>query len=224
MNTTEQQNDASQLFCPNVDCSARGKIGAGNLVSHGKKRERYTGKTCGRTCLVNGGIYQSVFARLTGEHQQALSPDMFEIKRADGTTVRGGFPLWKRTRHIPGLACEDQRRAAWVTAALHTRAFDVPAALFPRDQSTPCGAAATRQLLLEKGFQRSMSRAGTPTDNGSAERVVGMLQLAVAECCRHETLGEFVRAAQEWVLFSRTIRPHERLDSRSPDHGAREHG
>src|SRR5437588_1201798 len=55
MKKTEPQSDASQLFCPNVDCSARGKIGAGNLVSHGKKRERYKCKTCGRTFCARQG-------------------------------------------------------------------------------------------------------------------------------------------------------------------------
>jgi transposase-like protein/IS1 family transposase len=49
MKSTETQTDACQLFCPNVDCPARGKVGARNLVSHGKKRERYKCKTCGKT-------------------------------------------------------------------------------------------------------------------------------------------------------------------------------
>jgi hypothetical protein len=41
MKNTEELKDASELFCPNLDCSARGKSGAGNIISHGKKRERY---------------------------------------------------------------------------------------------------------------------------------------------------------------------------------------
>ncbi len=39
MKSTEQRKDASLTFCPNLDCPARGKSGAGNIVSHGKKRE-----------------------------------------------------------------------------------------------------------------------------------------------------------------------------------------
>jgi transposase-like protein/IS1 family transposase len=49
MKTTTEQMDASQVFCPNLDCMARGKIGEGNVVSHGKKRARYRCKTCGKT-------------------------------------------------------------------------------------------------------------------------------------------------------------------------------
>src|SRR5258708_9816112 len=55
MKKTEPESDASQLFCVNLDCSARGKIGARNLVSHGKKRERYKCKTCGRTFCARQG-------------------------------------------------------------------------------------------------------------------------------------------------------------------------
>ncbi len=69
-----------------------------------------------------------------------------------------------------------------------------------------------------------MSRAGTPTDNGYAERFVGLFKLAVAERCSYQTLGEFLRAAQEWVQFYNAIRPHESLEYRSPDQFAQEHG
>jgi transposase-like protein/IS1 family transposase len=49
MKNTKALKDASQLFCPNEDCPARGKMGAGNIVSHGKARERYKCKMCKKT-------------------------------------------------------------------------------------------------------------------------------------------------------------------------------
>jgi putative transposase len=156
--------------------------------------------------------------------REVVFSDIFETKLADGTKLRGCFTLWKRTRHILGLAFEYHMRTELVTAALRTLSFDVPEAIFHSDQGKQFGAEATRQLLLEKGFQLSMSRAGTPTDNGYAERFVGMFKLAVAERCRYETLGEFLRAAQQWVNFYNTIRPHEGLDSLSPDQYAKAHG
>src|ERR1700730_8765584 len=55
MKSTTLLKDASQLFCPNLDCPARGKTGAGNLVSHGNKRERYKCKTCGETFSAHRG-------------------------------------------------------------------------------------------------------------------------------------------------------------------------
>jgi len=100
--------------------------------------------------------------------------------------------------------------------------FEVPGAIFHWDQGKQYGAAQTRKLLLEKGFVRSMSRAGTPPDNGYAERFVGLFKLAVAEHQPYRTLGDFLRAAQLWVNFYNTTRLHESLGYRSPDQYAQE--
>src|SRR5438876_6851264 len=51
---TEQMN-ASEVFCPNDACQARGKSGAGNIVSHGKTRPRYRCKSCGKTFSAQAG-------------------------------------------------------------------------------------------------------------------------------------------------------------------------
>src|SRR5260370_7170292 len=53
-NSTEKWN-ASEVFCPNQHCSARGKVGQGNIESHGKKRPRYRCKTCGKTFSAEAG-------------------------------------------------------------------------------------------------------------------------------------------------------------------------
>ena len=52
--TTEQMN-ASQVFCPNLECKARGQIGQGTIVSHGRKRPRYRCKTCAKTFSAKEG-------------------------------------------------------------------------------------------------------------------------------------------------------------------------
>jgi transposase-like protein len=41
--------EPSQQFCPNVDCCARGQIGAGNITIHDRQRQRYRCKTCRKT-------------------------------------------------------------------------------------------------------------------------------------------------------------------------------
>jgi len=78
-----------------------------------------------------------------------------------------------------------------VTTTIKMIPFAVQGAIFHSDQGKQYGAAQTRTLLLEKGFVRSMSRAGTPTDNGYAERFVGQFKLAVAE--RHPYRGTLGR-------------------------------
>lgn len=155
---------------------------------------------------------------------EVVFSDIFEVKLADRTKVRACFTLWKRTRHILGLAFAYHMRAELVTNALQALPFHVPSAIFHSDQGKQFGAESTRTLVLEKGFQLSMSRAGTPTDNGYAERFVGLFKLAVAERCLYQTLGEFFHAAQDWVQFYNSTRPHESLDYSSPDQFAQEHG
>lgn len=49
MKTTQEPMNASAVFCPNLDCCARGKIGAGNIVIHERARPRYRCKMCGKS-------------------------------------------------------------------------------------------------------------------------------------------------------------------------------
>lgn len=65
-----------------------------------------------------------------------------------------------------------------------------------RIKASNYGARQTRHLLLQKGFVLSMSRVGTLTDKGYAERFVGALKLAGADRRPYHTLGEFLQAAE----------------------------
>ncbi len=47
--------EASKQFCPNAACSARGKLGAGNISVHSRKRPRYKCQTCGKTFSARQG-------------------------------------------------------------------------------------------------------------------------------------------------------------------------
>ena len=51
---TEQMN-ASQVFCPNLECKARGQVGQGNIVIHSRSRPRYRCKTCRKTFSAKQG-------------------------------------------------------------------------------------------------------------------------------------------------------------------------
>jgi transposase-like protein/IS1 family transposase len=55
MQTSTEQMKASQVFCPNLECMARGQVGQGNIVSHGRKRPRYRCKDCGKTFSAKEG-------------------------------------------------------------------------------------------------------------------------------------------------------------------------
>jgi putative transposase len=156
--------------------------------------------------------------------QEVMFSDIFEIQLADHTKVRGCFALWKRTRHILAIAFEYHMRAELVVTTIDLVNEVVPGTIFHSDQGSQYGAEVTRAALLKKGFIRSMSRAGTPTDNGYAERFVGQFKLSVAERRRYQTLGIFLQASEDWINFYNEIRPHEGLNDLSPDQFARENG
>lgn len=159
-----------------------------------------------------------------GQEKEVVFSDIFEVPLADRTKVRGCFALSKRTRHILALAFDYSMHAELVVSTINLVQFPVPGTIFHSDQGSQYGAEQTRAALLEKGFIRSMSRAGTPTDNGYAERFVGTFKLAVAERTRYQTLGQFLQAAEDWVNFYNRCRPHEGLGNCSPDQFAPDHG
>lgn len=152
-----------------------------------------------------------------GSDADVLFSDIFEIQLADGSKVRGCFALWKRTRHILALTFDYRMQAELVVSTVRSLQFCVPGMIWHSDQGSQYGAEQTRLALLAQGFQLSMSRAGTPTDNGYAERFVGVFKLAVAERRPYRTLGDFLRAAEAWVNFYNRERPHESLGYRSPN-------
>lgn len=43
------------LFCPHIDCPARGQTGEGNLVIHSQQEERCCCTACGKTFAVTKG-------------------------------------------------------------------------------------------------------------------------------------------------------------------------
>jgi transposase InsO family protein len=53
--------------------------------------------------------------------------------------------------------------------------------IFHSDQGKQYGAKLRVDVILDYKFTRSMSRAGTPTDNGKAERFVQTFKLAVVD-------------------------------------------
>ena len=47
--------DPQHTFCPNLDCPARGQVGEGNIISHGRKRPRFQCTVCDKTFSARQG-------------------------------------------------------------------------------------------------------------------------------------------------------------------------
>lgn len=45
----EKHMNSQDVFCPNMECPARGQVGEGNVIGHGRKRPRFCCKVCGKT-------------------------------------------------------------------------------------------------------------------------------------------------------------------------------
>jgi len=150
--------------------------------------------------------------------------DIFELKLADGSRLRGCFALRKDTRQILSLVFDygmSQELVQAVIAHLDSQAL---LAIFHSDQGKQYGAQQTITQLLEKGFTASMSRAGTPTDNALAERFVGIFKQAVVKRRSYYSLGEFLEAAQSWINFYNHRRPHQGIGDIAPNEYAKVHG
>jgi transposase InsO family protein len=151
--------------------------------------------------------------------------DIFEFRLSDRSKLYCCFAIRKKTRQIVSFVYSYHRPAELVIETLnHIDLFDLSGtkAIWHTDQGSQYGACVTVNRLLELGFTISMSRAGTPTDNGYAERFVGTFKLALVEKRKYKSLGEFVTEAEKWLNFYNQERPHSGLDYLSPNEYARE--
>lgn len=168
------------------------------------------------------GKSDKTFENLANEKEIILSDypvifsDMFEFKLTDGSAVRGCFALQKQSRQILSLAFDYWMKADLVTTTMERIDFKYAGSIWHTDQGKQYGAGITLDKILQKGFIASMSRAGTPTDNGYAERFVGIFKHAVVRKQKYETIGEFLEVAERWINFYNFRRPHESLGQISP--------
>lgn len=93
--------------------------------------------------------------------------DILEVKRADGTGVRGCFALRHRTRQVLLIAFDNHMRADLVTDAIETMAFEVPSSIWHSEEAqTLWGGPDPLLALAKRRMSLSMSRAGMPTNIG----------------------------------------------------------
>ncbi len=58
-----------KIFCPRLDCPAKGQVGKGNIKVHSQKQQRYRCQVCDKTFSASTG---SLFYRLRTEPQMVI--------------------------------------------------------------------------------------------------------------------------------------------------------
>lgn len=159
---------------------------------------------------------------------EVIFSDIFEFKLVNREKVYGCFMMRKKTRQILSFSYSRNMKAELVSGSIKHMYFgkDLKKAevIFHSDQGRQYGAEVTVEQILEYSLERSMSRAGTPTDNGYAERFVGTFKHAVVERYKYERLEEFAEFTNKWINYYNNRRPHESLGQKSPNEYAKEKG
>lgn len=162
------------------------------------------------------------------EDHKVLFTDLFQFRLADGTKIYCCFIIRKNTRQILAFCYGYGMPATLVTESINRLDLVVDLAetefVLHSDQGSQFGAKITVETCLATTLTRSMSRAGTPTDNPFAERFVETFKLSVTERYRYGNLKEFVAFATKWLNFYNERRPHDGIGGISPNEFARRNG
>jgi len=162
------------------------------------------------------------------ENYEVIFSDIFEFKLLNGQKVYGCFMLRKLTRQILSFSYSNNMEASLVKGSIKhmilNKDLNQSQVIFHSDQGKQFGAEITVEQLLEYKFERSMSRAGTPTDNGYAERFVDIFKHSVVNRYKYENLSQFAEFSYKWLNFYNNVRPHSSLGDKSPNNYAIEKG
>lgn len=160
--------------------------------------------------------------------QEILFSDIFQFRLGDGSWVYCCFIIRKKTRQILAFCYSWGMKAELVAESIirvdlvtNLEGLDV---IFHSDRGKQYGARITIDACIALHFERSMSRAATPTDNPIAERFIQTFKLAVVERFTYQTIGEFETFAEKWLNFYNNKRPHESLGQISPNEYAVQKG
>lgn len=100
---------SSQLFCPNIECPARGQVGKNNIGIHDQKKKRYICHVCERTFSTSKG---TLFYRLRTEPKTVLLVIALLVYGCPVQAIVQAFEIDERTV-----------RNWWRRAGLHCQTF-----------------------------------------------------------------------------------------------------
>jgi len=124
------------------------------------------------------------------------------------------------TRKVVGWSFSKKRNTELTKSALRmalVRYRPIPGCLFHSDQGIEYAAHEFRDMLMDAGFTRSMSRKGNPLDNASMESFFHSMKSELIHQRTFENEIEAVAHIVEYIEFYNRERLHSSLDYQSPD-------
>jgi len=193
---TEQMN-ASQVFCPNLDCKARGIVGQGNIVIHGRQRPRYRCKTCGKTFSAKEG---TMFAGLRKPTEVIVQVVTLLAYGCPVQAIVHAFGLDERTvaswRDRAGAQCERVHQAVVEQGQLdlgHVQADEI--------RVKGRGKVVWMGLAIMVSTRLFLAGVVSPTrDRALADRLLGQ----VRACARG--VSALLVCADGWAAYPNSIR------------------
>jgi putative transposase len=207
-----------------------------NIQSRPKKlRYIYPGKTAEPFANLTRAItkYELELHPNTERAPEVLRSDILEGKLSDGSKFYVTFAWRETTAQILSLVIDWRMKAELIVQTLqriprvctrHIQNTLNRSVIWHSDQGSQYGSDAVIDELIRQDFIGSMSRAGTPTDNGAAERMVGEFKHAVLRRTSYKTIAQLLTEAEQWVNYYNERRPHGRLNYKSPNTYAEELG
>ncbi|MCZ7567369.1 MAG: hypothetical protein M5U01_02060 [Ardenticatenaceae bacterium] len=128
--------DPKAVFCPNLECPARGQVGRGTIVIHSQKEQRYKWNQCGRTFAASTG---TAFYRL----RTAVDLVVLVV-----TLVAYGCPI---QAIVKAFGLDERTVRDWVLrAGAHGERVPQPLVVHPRD----LGQVPADELCVKQQGQR----------------------------------------------------------------------
>ena len=200
-----------------------------------KLRYVYPGKTAEPFTNLTRAITKHQLAVHPSDEQapEVVRSDILEGRLTDGSKVRVAFAWRETTAQILSLVIVWRMQAELIVQTLqripeacvnHIQTKLNRSVIWHTDQGSQYGSEAVIDALVKRNFLASMSRAGTPTDNGAAERMVGEFKHAVLRRTSYKTIGQLLGEAERWINYYNERRPHGRLNYKSPNTYAEELG
>jgi putative transposase len=159
---------------------------------------------------------------------EVVRSDILESRLTDGSKYYVTFAWREATAQVLSLVIDWRRKADLVVATLlripEQMNRHLENVVWHTDQGSQYGSDEVIDALVERDFIASMSRAGTPTDNGAAERMVGEIKHAVLRRMKYDNIGQLLTEAERWINYYNERRPHGRLNYKSPNAYADELG